>query len=414
MVTAANPPPLQKKAILTTESARHHLRADDVVGFAGATTCPATFSFLLSLLPPLISFLPFHTPYSASPFHSRSSGVERARARGAARRGLEPGISSTVHLRLLSPPRLFSSYILPSTPLSPSFSTIVLQSALRSFFHLAPRFLVFSALSIDLTNATLHRFLRMSSVGLTSSISPTSAPHLSPSQSRCRRDRQNGAYMQADVPFAELDRDVMDAAFVKAVVPIDKTVHPSGDSVELGVAWGYKYLLDLDGMGYSGRFMAFLASDSVPVKSTVYDEYFSDWIEPWVHYIPFSTTYTEIYNIVAFFSGPSPATLRAANLSVPSASSPTSVSSASTAHDGEKRSPGEKREQHVMAAIVPESLKPPAQIEGDRRLRRISRAGKQWKQTIGRTVDMEVYVYCLALEYARLWVDDREAMSYEG
>ncbi|KAJ7475275.1 hypothetical protein B0H11DRAFT_2235902 [Mycena galericulata] len=32
---------------------------------------------------------------------------------------------------------------------------------------------------------------------------------------------------------------------------------------------GYKYLLDLDGTGYSGRFLAFLASDSVPVKATV-------------------------------------------------------------------------------------------------------------------------------------------------
>ncbi|KAJ7276941.1 capsular associated protein [Mycena rebaudengoi] len=292
-----------------------------------------------------------------------------------------------------------------------------------------------------------HRFLRMSSVGLTSSSSPPDKrttpvtfpipPPPSASSSSTAdaaighataqgtdnanqngdgsgASKSNGAYMQVDVPLAELNRDVMDAAFVKAVVPVDRRVHRFGDSVELGVAWGYKYLLDLDGMGYSGRFMAFLASDSVPVKSTVYDEYFSDWIEPWVHYIPLSTTYAEIYNIIAFFSGPSPATLRAANLSVPSAPSPTSVSSTSTAHDGEKRSPGEKREQHVMAAIVPESLKSPAQIEGDRRLRRISRAGKQWKQTIGRTMDMEVYVYRLALEYARLWADDREAMSYEG
>jgi hypothetical protein len=46
--------------------------------------------------------------------------------------------------------------------------------------------------------------------------------------------------MQVDVPLAVLNWDVMDAAFVKAIVPIDRTAHRFGDSVELGVAWGYK------------------------------------------------------------------------------------------------------------------------------------------------------------------------------
>ena len=72
--------------------------------------------------------------------------------------------------------------------------------------------------------------------------------------------------------------------------------------------------------------------------------------------------------------------------------------------------------------------------EGDRRLRRIARAGQQWKRSIGRRVDMEgmfcvfislfflswcgtlisllVYVYRLALEWARLVADDREAMGF--
>jgi len=66
---------------------------------------------------------------------------------------------------------------------------------------------------------------------------------------------------------------------------------------------------------------------------------------------------------------------------------------------------------------------------GDRQLRQIARAGKQWKRTIGRTVDMEgsffrflftytkadmmaAYVYRLCLEYARLWADNRDAWSF--
>ncbi|KAJ7487079.1 hypothetical protein FB451DRAFT_1006909, partial [Mycena latifolia] len=78
-----------------------------------------------------------------------------------------------------------------------------------------------------------------------------------------------GAYTTVPVPLPALNADVMDAAFVKEVVLVGPE-HRMGDSVELGVGWGYKYLLDLDGMGYSGRFMAYLASDSVPIKATVH------------------------------------------------------------------------------------------------------------------------------------------------
>ncbi|KAF8879824.1 glycosyltransferase family 90 protein [Infundibulicybe gibba] len=192
-------------------------------------------------------------------------------------------------------------------------------------------------------------------------------------------------YVSAPVPIAELNDAIMDTAFVKALSPESypgglKALmedHRFGDSVPLGKHWSYKYLVDLDGMSYSGRFMAFLASDSVPVKSTIYDEFFSDWIQPWVHFIPLSSSYKEIYNIHAFFSGPIPAALEAIN---------------STQLD-----------------MPPEKRRP---IDGDRRLRRIARAGKHWKQTIGRTVDMEAYVYRLCLEWARLWADDRDSMGF--
>lgn len=73
-----------------------------------------------------------------------------------------------------------------------------------------------------------------------------------------------------------------------------------------------------------------------------------------VHFIPLSSTYREIYNIHAYFSGPTQSILEAANSS--------------------------------QAGVLPELRKT---TEADRRLRRIARAGKTWKQTIGRTLDME-------------------------
>ncbi|KAJ3529081.1 hypothetical protein NMY22_g9144 [Coprinellus aureogranulatus] len=192
-------------------------------------------------------------------------------------------------------------------------------------------------------------------------------------------------FVAATVPVEKLNEEVMDTAFVKAV---SANSYPGGesalrrftrfaDAVPLGQHWAYKYLMDLDGVGYSGRFMAFLASDSVPLKATVYKEFFSDWIEPWLHFIPISSSYKEVYNIHAYFSGPSNAALEA-----------------------------------IGSSLANEPLDERRPLEGDRRLRRIARAGKEWKQTIGRTVDMEAYVYRLCLEWARLTSEDRDSMNY--
>jgi len=124
-----------------------------------------------------------------------------------------------------------------------------------------------------------HRFLRMSSDMSNSTRVVTFADPPSSSSH----------WVAAEVPVAKLNEEIMDAAFVKAVsanaypggLKALQKDHRFGDSVPLGTHWSYKYLIDLDGMSYSGRFLAFLASDSVPIKSTVYDEFFSDWIQPW-------------------------------------------------------------------------------------------------------------------------------------
>lgn len=101
-----------------------------------------------------------------------------------------------------------------------------------------------------------------------------------------------------------------------------------------------------------------------------------------------------MYNIYGFFSGPTKAALN-------------------IVHSELKHTHG-----NISESSCPE----------DRRLEEIALAGRKWKQTIGRTVDMEgaydsthftmnltsvvAYVYRLCLEYARLWSDDRESMTY--
>ena len=96
-------------------------------------------------------------------------------------------------------------------------------------------------------------------------------------------------YVYAKVPISVLNEEVMDVAFVSSV---DHSTYPGGlqqqmsdhrfdDAVELREHWAHKYILDLDGMSYSGKFFAYLSSDSAVIKSTVYREFFSDWIQPW-------------------------------------------------------------------------------------------------------------------------------------
>jgi len=79
-----------------------------------------------------------------------------------------------------------------------------------------------------------------------------------------------------------------------------------------------------------------------------------------VHYIPLSSSYSEIYNIHAYFSGATKGTLESINSTL--ADLPTD----------QRRS-----------------------VEGDKRLRRIARAGKKWKQTVGRTLDLEGVFFTL-------------------
>lgn len=67
-----------------------------------------------------------------------------------------------------------------------------------------------------------------------------------------------------------------------------------------------------------------------------------------VHFIPISTSYQEIYNVHAYFSGPSKAMSESVNVTQPAG--------------------------HYE----------------DAELHKIARQGRKWKQTIGRKIDMEI------------------------
>lgn len=67
-------------------------------------------------------------------------------------------------------------------------------------------------------------------------------------------------------------------------------------------AWSYKYLLDLDGNAFSGRFYAFLRSRSLTFKMAVFREWHAEWIQPWVHYVPLSLHANETLEAVRYLN----------------------------------------------------------------------------------------------------------------
>lgn len=73
------------------------------------------------------------------------------------------------------------------------------------------------------------------------------------------------------------------------------------DMVPMPKQYGFKYLPDVDGHSYSARWRGFLRSSSCPLKATVYAEWHDDRLVPWVHFVPFDSSYQDIWAVMDYF-----------------------------------------------------------------------------------------------------------------
>ncbi|KAH0494103.1 hypothetical protein TgHK011_000736 [Trichoderma gracile] len=128
------------------------------------------------------------------------------------------------------------------------------------------------------------------------------------------------------------------------------------DPVDQQDAWGYKYLLDMDGNAFSGRFYAFLQSRSLTLKLALFREWHGEWLRPWVHYVPLSLQGDDWLEAVRFVD-----------------------------------------EDAGGAALG----------------RRIAEESREWANRVVRREDMEVWFFRLLLEYARVIDDNRENLGFE-
>lgn len=132
--------------------------------------------------------------------------------------------------------------------------------------------------------------------------------------------------------------------------------------------WNYKFLLDLDGAGFSGRFLPFLQSRSLPFKAGLFREWWDDRVTPWAHFVPLDLRGHGFWATLAYFQG------------------------VDGKIDGGKVEV--KMDPHVKAA------------------ERIANAGKEWAEQVLRKEDMEIYFFRLLLEWGRLTDDNRDELGF--
>lgn len=100
-----------------------------------------------------------------------------------------------------------------------------------------------------------------------------------------------------DIKFSEINQ--CDPGDCKAQKEVFEVASPDKQDK----AWKYKYLVDIDGNAFSGRFYAFLMSKSLVYKLAIFREWHTNVLMPWVHYVPLSLRGNEHLEAVRWFSG---------------------------------------------------------------------------------------------------------------
>jgi hypothetical protein len=178
--------------------------------------------------------------------------------------------------------------------------------------------------------------------------------------------------------FAEQHTDV---GFVEAwgCVPGDcpfyNDIFSFKPQVSLTSQFRHKYLMDVDGHSFSGRWHAFLESKSLGFKATIFREWHDSRLFAWRHFIPVDNRYDDLYSLLTYFAGyGKPGTQRV---------------------EGDDYANGDV-------------YMPSHEAEG----KKLARQGREWAKKVLRREDIEVYMFRLLLEYGRIIDDNRDRIGY--
>ncbi|KAF2096668.1 hypothetical protein NA57DRAFT_42405 [Rhizodiscina lignyota] len=143
--------------------------------------------------------------------------------------------------------------------------------------------------------------------------------------------------------------------------------------IDFQTHWRYRYLFDLDGAGFSGRFIPFLQSRSLPFKTTsLFKEWWDGRVMPWWHYIPVDPRLVGLYSTLAYFMG------------------------VDTTGD----------DQAVERGM---DIKWKGRVE---EAEKMAERGRRLAEKVLRKEDMEVYMFRLLLEWGRLVDENRDEIGF--
>ncbi|KAI9372784.1 hypothetical protein BJX61DRAFT_542363 [Aspergillus egyptiacus] len=139
-----------------------------------------------------------------------------------------------------------------------------------------------------------------------------------------------------------------------------------GGRVDFQDHWNYRYLFDSDGAGFSGRFLPFLQSHSLPFKTGLFRQWFDSRLTPWLHYAPIDVRLHGLWSTLAYFAG------------------------VDATVDGRKIL---LKHHDVQGSWIAEE-------------------GRRWANAALRKEDMEIYFFRLLLEWGRLTDDRRDSLGF--
>lgn len=99
-----------------------------------------------------------------------------------------------------------------------------------------------------------------------------------------------------DVGFTETGGCIPDCDFYNNVWTLK-------EQVPLPEQFRYKYLVDVDGHSFSGRWRAFLESKSLGIKATIFREWHDSRLFAWRHFAPMDNRYDDLYTLLTYFIG---------------------------------------------------------------------------------------------------------------
>ncbi|KAH0548054.1 hypothetical protein GP486_008204 [Trichoglossum hirsutum] len=138
--------------------------------------------------------------------------------------------------------------------------------------------------------------------------------------------------------------------------------------IEMSEQYNNKYLVDVDGNSFSGRYRAFLMSNSLPIKATLFREWHDSRLIAWKHFVPMDNRFVDLFGIMEYFLG--------------------------------YRNP--KSNDPSVDDVQPH----------DNAARKIATEGQAWAHKVLRREDIQLYTLRVLLEYARVVDDRRDILGF--